>query len=270
MQSAFKPRSKFGLNPITLACQLMLLGAASNAFAQSEPVATSQDDANHVTITAQKAGMGLMVREDAPKARSTITKEELQKLRGTDNAYQSMSLLPSVNSYNYDGTGLFGGGLTMRGFNSDQIGATINGVPINDSGNFAIYPTEFVDQENVCKEFVTQGSTDVDSPHVGATGGNIGIVTCDPEDKQRFRIAQTLGGWLPHPEVNPASALAEFAGARHVDRLITAGLTDLMPRIFSTGLAPVEHACGLALLGMDLASPLRAPLAQHLLQGFRA
>ncbi|HEX7643976.1 MAG TPA: TonB-dependent receptor [Burkholderiaceae bacterium] len=194
MQSAFKPRSKFGLNPITLACQLMLLGAASNAFAQSEPVATSQDDANHVTITAQKAGMGLMVREDAPKARSTITKEELQKLRGTDNAYQSMSLLPSVNSYNYDGTGLFGGGLTMRGFNSDQIGATINGVPINDSGNFAIYPTEFVDQENVCKEFVTQGSTDVDSPHVGATGGNIGIVTCDPEDKQRFRIAQTLGG----------------------------------------------------------------------------
>jgi 2-octaprenyl-6-methoxyphenol hydroxylase len=43
-----------------------------------------------------------------------------------------------------------------------------------------------------------------------------------------------------------------------------------MPRIFATGLAPVEHACGLALLGLDLAAPLRAPLARHLLQGFRA
>jgi iron complex outermembrane receptor protein len=189
-----KPRFKLGLNPITIACQLLLLGAASAAYGQSEPVATSQDDANHVTITAQKAGMGLMVREDAPKARSTITKEEIQKLRGTDNAYQSLALLPSVNAYNYDATGLFGGGLTMRGFNSDQIGATINGVPINDSGSYAVYPEEFVDQENVCKEFVTQGSTDVDSPHVGATGGNIGIVTCDPEDKQRFRLIQTLGG----------------------------------------------------------------------------
>ena len=187
-------RFKLGLNPITIACQLLLLGAASAAYGQSEPVATSQDDANHVTITAQKAGMGLMVREDAPKARSTITKEEIQKLRGTDNAYQSLALLPSVNAYNYDATGLFGGGLTMRGFNSDQIGATINGVPINDSGSYAVYPEEFVDQENVCKEFVTQGSTDVDSPHVGATGGNIGIVTCDPEDKQRFRLIQTLGG----------------------------------------------------------------------------
>ena len=31
-----------------------------------------------------------------------------------------------------------------------------------------------------------------------------------------------------------------------------------MPRVFATGLAPVEHACGLALLGLDLAAPLRA------------
>lgn len=98
---------------------------------------------------------------------------------------------------------------------------------------------------------------------VAGQGLNLGL-------RDAARLAQTLGGWLAHPEVNPGSALAEFAGARHVDRFITAGLTDLMPRIFSTGLAPVEHACGLALLGMDLASPLRAPLAQHLLQGFRA
>src|ERR1700761_2519695 len=44
MQSAFTPRFKFGLNPITLACQLLLLGAASTAYGQSEPVATSQDE----------------------------------------------------------------------------------------------------------------------------------------------------------------------------------------------------------------------------------
>ncbi|MGS1007254.1 UbiH/UbiF/VisC/COQ6 family ubiquinone biosynthesis hydroxylase [Achromobacter anxifer] len=98
---------------------------------------------------------------------------------------------------------------------------------------------------------------------VAGQGLNLGL-------RDAARLAQTLGSWLTHPQVNPGSALAEFAGARHMDRFITAGLTDLMPRIFSTGLAPVEHACGLALLGMDLASPLRAPLAQHLLQGFRA
>jgi iron complex outermembrane receptor protein len=131
-----------------------------------------------VIITGKKLGMGLMVTEDAPKARSTITAEELEKQRPTGNAYEALEMLPAVNSYNYDATGLFGGGMTLRGFNSDQIGATIN-VPVNDSGNFAIYPQEYVDQENTCSQFVTQGSTDVDSPQVGATGGNFGITTCN-------------------------------------------------------------------------------------------
>ena len=98
---------------------------------------------------------------------------------------------------------------------------------------------------------------------VAGQGLNLGL-------RDAARLAQALGAWLPGPDASPAPALAEFAGARQFDRLITAGLTDLMPRVFATGLAPVEHACGLALLGLDLAAPLRAPLARHLLQGFRA
>ncbi|KOF54182.1 hypothetical protein AD428_08665 [Achromobacter sp. DMS1] len=41
-------------------------------------------------------------------------------------------------------------------------------------------------------------------------------------------------------------------------RYLTAGITDLMPRVFATRLAPVEHACGLALLALDLSAGLRA------------
>lgn len=98
---------------------------------------------------------------------------------------------------------------------------------------------------------------------VAGQGLNLGL-------RDAARLAQTLAGWLAQPDTSPTLLLADFAQARQFDRVITAGLTDLMPRVFATGLAPVEHACGLALLGMDLASPLRAPLAQHLLQGFRA
>jgi len=171
--------------------------AAGSAYAQSAsevaPQVTTGSGKNQVVITGKKLGMGLMVTEDAPKARSTITAEELEKQRPTGNAYEALEMLPAVNSYNYDATGLFGGGLTLRGFNSDQIGATINGVPVNDSGSFSVYPQEYVDQENTCSQFVTQGSTDVDSPQVGATGGNFGINTCNPENTQRIRLMQTIG-----------------------------------------------------------------------------
>lgn len=98
---------------------------------------------------------------------------------------------------------------------------------------------------------------------VAGQGLNLGL-------RDAGRLAQTLGAWLPAPDTRPTAALADFGRVRQVDRILTAGLTDLMPRVFATGLAPVEHACGLALLGLDLAAPLRAPLARHLLQGFRA
>ncbi|WP_373990716.1 TonB-dependent receptor [Duganella sp. BuS-21] len=190
MQSKQSPVLR--LSVIAVAAHLAAL-AAGSAFAQEAEAPVATPGKSEVVITGKKLGMGLMVTEDAPKARSTITSEELEKQRPTGNAYEALEMLPAVNSYNYDATGLFGGGMTLRGFNSDQIGATINGVPVNDSGNFAIYPQEYVDQENTCSQFVTQGSTDVDSPQVGATGGNFGISTCAPEKKQRVRAMQTFG-----------------------------------------------------------------------------
>ena len=190
MQSAVKHNPTLRLSLVALACQMVCMSAA---YAQADAAPAAKPVTETVTITGRKVGMGLMVQEDVPKARSTVTAEELAKQRPTGNAYDALALLPAVNTYSYDSTGLFGGGLTLRGFNSDQIGATINGVPVNDSGNFAVFPQEYVDQENTCTTFVTQGSTDVDSPQVGATGGNFGITTCDPEDTKRFRVAQTLG-----------------------------------------------------------------------------
>src|ERR1700712_1952952 len=209
MQSAFIQQPKLRLSLIAVACQLACLGLAHAQTATSD--AAAEPKKAEVIITGKKIGMGLMVTEDAPKARSTITAEELEKQRPTGNAYEALEMLPSVNSYNYDATGLFGGGLSLRGFNSDQIGATINGVPVNDSGSFSVYPQEYVDQENTCQEFVTQGSTDVDSPQVGATGGNFGILTCSPEDKQRVRVMQTYG------ELNTTKSYLRYDSGRLSD-----------------------------------------------------
>lgn len=190
MQSAFNQQPKLRLSLIALACQLACVGMAT---AQTAPADNATQQKHEVIITGKKVGMGLMVTEDAPRTRSTVTAEELEKQRPTGNAYQALEMMPSVNSFNNDATGLFGGSLTMRGFNSDQLGATINGAPVNDSGNFAVYPQEYVDQENTCSEYVTQGSADVDAPQVGASGGNFGIRTCNPEDTRRVRWMETIG-----------------------------------------------------------------------------
>lgn len=176
----------FTLNAVALA-MLAMLGAA-----QAQSTST---ELNKVTVTGEgdKLGTGLLMDEDAPKARSSVTKAQLEKIRSTSNPFQALSLLPGVNSSSFDATGMFGGNLRVRGFNSDQMGFTINGAPVNDSGDFRVYPQEYVDVENLCSLYVTQGAPDTDAPHVGATGGNVGLQSCGPENEQRVRIALSGG-----------------------------------------------------------------------------
>jgi len=98
---------------------------------------------------------------------------------------------------------------------------------------------------------------------VAGQGMNLGL-------RDAARLAESLAPLLRDPSAGAAPLLAAYARARGADRWLTSGLTDFMPRIFTTGLAPVEHACGLALLGLDLSRPLRGPLARQLMEGLRA
>ncbi len=179
----------FQLTPIALL--ISAICAASPALAQTAPTT----NVGTITVEGKVGGTdtGLIVQEETPKARSSVNREHLDKLNPTSNPYQAIEMLPGVNTFSYDATGLFGGGLRVRGANSDQMGFTVNGAPVNDSGNFAVYPQEYTDAENLCEIFVTQGSTDTEAPHVGASGGNVGMVSCSPEDKMRFRVSQSQG-----------------------------------------------------------------------------
>ena len=98
---------------------------------------------------------------------------------------------------------------------------------------------------------------------VAGQGFNLGL-------RDAVQLAQSLGPWLANPDTSASAQLAQYARQRRVDRLVTGGLTDILPRVFATGLAPVEHACGAALLTMDIMPTLRAPLARQLLYGTRA
>ncbi|HKX41048.1 MAG TPA: TonB-dependent receptor, partial [Burkholderiaceae bacterium] len=181
-------RPLFTLNVIALAA-LSLLG--TSAHAQSS--APQELEKVNVTGNGDKLGTGLLIDEDAPKARSSVTKAQLEKMRSSSNPFQALSLLPGVNSSSFDATGMFGGNLRVRGYNSDQMGFTINGAPVNDSGSFSVFPQEYVDAENLCTLYITQGAPDTDSPHVGASGGNVGIVSCAPTDEQVTRVSFSGG-----------------------------------------------------------------------------
>jgi iron complex outermembrane receptor protein len=174
--------------------QLSVIGLAlaSLGFAAAAQQST---DVGKVTVTGEgdKLGAGLLIDEDTPKAKSTVTKAAIDKQRPSSNPYQNMALLPGVNASSFDATGMFGGNLRVRGFNSDQMGFTINGAPVNDSGSFSVFPQEYSDSENLCEVFITQGATDNEAPHVGASGGNVGLSSCAPNDVAGGKFSLSKG-----------------------------------------------------------------------------
>ncbi len=174
-----------------LALAIATICASPMLWAQS----SAATDVGRIAVEGAQGGTatGLLVQEDTPKARSSVSRAHMDTLNTTANPFQAIELLPGVNTFSQDATGLFGGGLRVRGANSDQMGFTINGAPVNDSGSFAVYPMEYADTENLCEIFVTQGSTDTEAPHVGASGGNVGMVTCAPKDKAGMSLTETVG-----------------------------------------------------------------------------
>jgi iron complex outermembrane receptor protein len=104
-----------------------------------------------------------------------------------------INMLPGANVTSPDAGGLNGGNITLRGFNSDQLGMTIEGAPVNDSGNYALYPQEYVDSENIQQVSIAQGAADLDSPHIGATGGVINLYMRDPSKERQVYTSFTYG-----------------------------------------------------------------------------
>jgi iron complex outermembrane receptor protein len=174
----------------TLFATLLAVGVGGWTFSA---LAEESLDIGDVSVTGQSLGGGHMVQEDSAKGRSTVTKEALDQMAPTANALDKLKYTPGINISSDDSTGLSGTSFTMRGMNSDQVGVSTDGIPINDSGNYNLYPNLLGDPENLGEIFVTQGSSEVDGPHIGSSGGNIGLVTLRPEKDFGVFFKQSVG-----------------------------------------------------------------------------
>jgi iron complex outermembrane receptor protein len=165
----------------------VLLGAAllangTWAFAQSTATRIEEGTLQEVTVSAtrtQSVG-GLIQAEQATKSRSTVTGEYFATQPAGQTVIQSLNLVPGVNFTNSDPYGSSGGNLRMRSFDGNRISLMVDGVQLNDTGNYAIFTNQQLDPELIEDASVNLGTTDVDSPTASATGGTINLLMAEP------------------------------------------------------------------------------------------
>ncbi len=209
---------------ISVATAALLIPGA--AFAQSTGSADFEGD---IVITASTSkGVGGVVAPDTTKAKGVLTQEFIAKQTPGNSILDTINNLPGVSFQNNDPFGSAGGTLTIRGFDASRISLTVNGIPLNDTGNYALYSNQQVDPELIDQVNVNYGSTDIDSPSAAASGSTVNYRTLIPTDQFGVRMEGSIGdynffrifGKIDTGEFTPFGTKAWFAASRATNDVV--------------------------------------------------
>lgn len=124
---------------------------------------------------------------------AALSATTIQQQSATSSYAQNINSIPGVTSYSRDASGLFGGGYSIRGFDSTQVGFSVDGVPLNDSGTFAVIPQVYTDPENLCSVVVTKGGAATQASQQVAMGGVVDVQSCAPSDNPHAKVGTSFG-----------------------------------------------------------------------------
>lgn len=165
----------------------------SAAYAQSTGSADLDGD---IVVTARSTkGVGGVQIPDTSKAKGVLTQEFIAHQTPGNSILDTINSLPGVSFQNNDPFGSAGGTLTIRGFDASRIGLTFDGIPLNDTGNYAVYSNQQLDPELIEQVSVNYGSTDVDSPTAAASGSTVNYRTIVPTDDFGARMQGSVGDY---------------------------------------------------------------------------
>lgn len=126
-----------------------------------------------VTGNTRRTGLGggFMTAQTGGHTERTIMQSAMSRLAASPNPLTFVATMPGANVTNAYPFGMAQGNLSVRGMNSDQIGMTLDGAPLNDAGTYMVFPNQYVDTENLQSISLRPGASDLDALVTGASGG---------------------------------------------------------------------------------------------------
>lgn len=186
-------RLNFALNVAASTLAIGVAAVSAPAFAQSTG---SIDFEKEIVVTGARSttqNVGGIAAPDTAKSKAVLTAENIERQNPGQTVLDTINQVPGVSFQNNDAYGSSGGTLNIRGFSSDRVSLTFDGVPLNDSGNYAIYSNQQVDPELIEQVNVNLGTTDVDSPTASAAGGTVNLRTKRPDRDFGAMMSGSIG-----------------------------------------------------------------------------
>lgn len=129
---------------------------------------------------------------ETPVAISTISAEVITEKLGSQEFPEILKSTPSVYATK-DGGGFGDGRINMRGFDSNNIGVLINGVPVNDMENGRVYWSNWAGLSDVTQTMQVQRGLGASRLAISSVGGTINIVTQTTEARKGGVVSYGFG-----------------------------------------------------------------------------
>ncbi len=127
-----------------------------------------------------------------PVAVSTIKASEIQEKLGSQEFPEILANTPSVYATK-SGGGFGDSRINIRGFDQRNIAVMINGMPVNDMENSAVFWSNWAGLSDVTSAMQVQRGLGSSKLAISSVGGTINIVTKASDMKQGGNIASTFG-----------------------------------------------------------------------------
>jgi iron complex outermembrane receptor protein len=182
--------------PMRAAYLSLLLGATGYAqMANAQNIGMASGDADATTLDAVS-----VVGAGSTRTTASVAKSEIEAQAPGVAPQMLLSTLPGVNVQTTDPFGLyeFGDSMRIRGFSSNQVGVTLDGIPIETADVREGGPiSRYVSTENLADVTLSPGSGDVTQPSYHALGGAIRYSTLAPVggDDWSGRATMTMGSY---------------------------------------------------------------------------
>ena len=173
---------------------------AAPALAQAPADAAGDATAEQGVGESGRSGEIIVTGVKATRSATAITTTEIQKILPGVSPFKAIQTLPGVMYVTADpwGNNEQNASLFIHGFSGQQLGHTLDGVPLGDQsyGNFnGLSPQRAVISENVGSVVVATGAAELGIASTSNLGGAIENFSSDPRQKMGAQINQTVGSY---------------------------------------------------------------------------
>jgi len=144
---------------------------------------------DEITITE-----GLVNHDNTPITISTIGSAEIRTQLGEQPLPLLMNGIPGIYSTRTGG-GSGDAQMSIRGFNQENIGILLNGIPIGSVENGLVYWNNWLGLSHAMAEIQIQKGPGVSNVAINSVGGSVNIVTSSPQETPDYSVSYQVSSY---------------------------------------------------------------------------